>query len=167
MCKSQIFWICSDDCCSDFVYAHNRDAQTLIQFSNSCLKCPKFFFGFCQFHEKGENLRQETHGNNPLLTKGNWGCSLPLFYGELHERCLLMLPETSSLLESEQIKGEKCQGKRQSPVQWTTACGASAWSWSWGGEADPWEPEKCFRLTPGSKWYFQASPWKKIVHRSN
>lgn len=123
MCKSQTFWIYNDDYCSDFVYAHNRDAQTLINFSNSFLKCQKFVFGFCQFYKKAENLGQGTLGNNPLMTKGIWVCSLPLFYGELLGRFLLMLPLASSWLKPEQKKREKWQGKRQISVQWTTGCG--------------------------------------------
>lgn len=53
---SQTFWMCNDDCGSGSVYAHNREAQTVIHFSSSFPKCQKFCFDRYQFHKREGNL---------------------------------------------------------------------------------------------------------------
>lgn len=41
------------------VYAHNREAQMLINFPSSCPKFQKFYFELYQFHKRGGNLGQD------------------------------------------------------------------------------------------------------------
>lgn len=41
------------------VYAHNREARMLINFSRSCPKFQKFYFDLCQLRERAGNLGQD------------------------------------------------------------------------------------------------------------